>query len=257
MTEEVAQQENVLQEPTKPPFKVFVAVLAHDTKVHVPCVQGLINAGQLFQVSGIPFEIHFEAGSGGCSMLRNKLVRVFLESDCTDMVFIDSDVGFTPEAFRDLISSTENVIAGVYPKKEEKEVYPLRLKFYLDEKGIERPIVENGICEAEGLPAGFLKIRREVFEKMIAAYPELEYDEPFANKKNYSFFGEFIKDQVLYLDDFAFCYRWRAIGGRCWALPNITFIHCGQKHFVGNLHDFMLQPQEGGPKWTSDKPAKK
>ena len=188
-------------------------------------------------------------------MIRNKVMMDFLDSDCTDLVFIDSDVGFPADAFRDLIASPEDVVAGVYPKKEANEVYPVRLLTRADEQGNERPIVENGLCEAEGLPAGFLKIRRPVFEKMIAAFPELEYTEPFGNKKVYDLFGAFIKDSRLYLDDFAFCYRWRQLGGRCWALPNITFIHCGQKNFEGNLHDFMLQLQEGGPKWTSDKPV--
>jgi hypothetical protein len=264
MTEEAVLEKEVAKEEVKTedkPIKFFVAVPSYDRRISVPCVQSLMNALQVFQLNQIQFEFKFEVGLCWISMARNSLARAFMESDCTDMIFIDDDIGFPPFAFRDLISSGEEVIAGVYPKKEADEVYAALLKTTVQGN----LVVENGLIEADGLPTGFMKIKRSVFEKMQAAYPELVYMDTRYGKKTYNFFGEFIRDGRWFGDDYGFCQRWREIGGRLWALPNITFIHQGNKNYEGNLHQFLSRPQQmgkflpgekEGPAWISKPSAK-
>ena len=218
-------------------MKIFVAVPCHDHKVFTLCVQGLMNAVQVFLTNNIPFQVVFEAGNPYVSMARNNLARKFMESDCTDMVFIDSDLGFTPQGFRDLLCSNEALIAGAYPKKQETEIYSVWIN--TDEN--KHPINKNGVLEADGLGTGFMKIKRVVFEKLQAAHPELAYIDIISNKTTYNLFGTFVENGRWYGDDFGFCHLWNQLGEKCWVLPNITFIHTGIKNYEGNFNEFLLK----------------
>ena len=260
--QEVIKKQEVKEEtPATPTTKFFVAVPSYDRRISVPTVQGLLNAIQVFQLNNIPFEFKFEVGMCWISMARNSLARAFMESDCTDMIFIDDDIGFPPLAFRDLISSGEDIVAGVYPKKETDENYAALFK--VNQKS--ELNVENGLIEADGLPTGFMKIKRSVFEKLQADFdrmqvklevlqkenpdlviPELIYTDVRYGKKTYNFFGEFVSNGRWFGDDFGFCRRWQNILGRLWVLPNITFIHQGNKNYEGNLHQYLSRSAQGG-----------
>jgi len=218
-----------------PQFKLFVAIPCYDKKVFVPCAQSLMNAIQWLLKNNVESHFKFEVGLPYVDMARNNLVRAFLESDCTDMVFVDADLGFAEEAFRDLALSNEAVIGGAYPKKQEKEGYAVLLQ--TDERHF--IIEKNGVLEAEGLPTGFLKIKRTVFEQIIAAHPELAYKDAITEKVTYNFFGNYVKDGRWYGDDFGFCKLWNDLGGKCYVLPNITFIHCGMKNYEGNIWEYL------------------
>jgi hypothetical protein len=224
-----------MQESKKENFKVFIGMPCFDKKVFVPCVQSLMNAMKELINNGIASDFSFEVGLPYVSMARNNLIRKFMESDATDFVFIDADLGFPGEAFKELIRANEDVVAGVYPKKQNEELYPVVLK--LDENSC--VINENGALLASGLPTGFMKIKRHVIEKLVVAYPELAYTDAISGKTTYNFFGTYVKNGRWYGDDYGFCNLWEEIGGKCHVIPNITFIHCGQRNFEGNFNDYL------------------
>jgi len=220
-------------------LKIFIAVPCIDKKVFCNCHQSLMNSLQVLLACNIPFMFSYEVGLPYISMARNNLVRKFMASDCSHMVFIDSDVGFAPGIFHDLIISKEDVIGGAYPKKQDSEEYAVRLKKG-DDGGV---IFNNGVLLAEGLATGFLKISREAIVKMQEAYPELRYNDGMTNQPTYNFFGEFKVDGRMFYDDYGFCHLWEKTGGQLWCLPNITFTHSGSKDYKGNFHDFLARPR--------------
>lgn len=228
----------------KEKFKVLIAIPSYDKKVFVPCVQGLMNAMKVLIENNIPSDVSFETGMPYISMARNNLVRKFMESDATDLVFIDSDVGFPPDAFLSLLAAPESLVAGVYPKKQNTETYPVMLK--TDENAV--VLVENGLYLASGLPTGFMKIKRHVIEKIVAAHPELAYIDGLTGKTTYNLFGTYVKDGRWYGDDYGFCNFWEELGGKCHVIPDITFIHCGQRNFEGNLQQYLIKQSKGGLK---------
>lgn len=215
--------------------KVFVGIPTMDKKTFVTCTQSLMNAVQVLLAMGTQFEFKFEAGLPYVSMARNNLVASFMATDCTDMIMLDADLGFPPAAFRDLILAEEEVISGAYPKKQAEEGYAVMLKTDSEH----HPIMENGVLLAEGCATGFIKIKRSVIERLYEAHPELAYVDALTSKKTYDLFGTFVKDGRWYGDDYGFCYHWQNLGGKCWVLPDITFLHTGTKNFEGNLHEFM------------------
>jgi hypothetical protein len=88
---------------------------------------------------------------------------------------------------------------------------------------------------------GFMLLKRIVIERMIAAYPETCYRSAHAYSNaeadvNYSLSDCMIdKETGVYLsEDFAFCQRWRDIGGKIWLDTEGKLVHTGAYNFCGD-----------------------
>jgi predicted O-methyltransferase YrrM len=147
---------------------------------------------------------------------RNSIVRDFLESDCTDLMFLDSDVTWEPKDLVQLCSRDVDIVGGVYPyRREGGQNMPVRMM-------AEAQIVD-GLMEVEGLPTGFMKIKRHVLETMAAAAPWF-FDKiyPTALVFNRSQPDE---HHNRWGGDLDFCRRWREMGGKLYAEAEITLGH--------------------------------
>ena len=108
-------------------------------------------------------------------------------------------------------------------------------------EGGEREI-EDGFVTGTYAGAGFLMIKRGVFEKMRASYPYLQYKaahttaSPSLSPNQFAFFDCVIDEASgEYLsEDYAFCQRWRALGGQIWLDTRSTLAHVGPHEFVGS-----------------------
>lgn len=220
----------------KAPLSVFVAVPSGDGKLCVQATVALIKAQQVCQNNGIEYAFRFEVGLCYISMARNNLIAKFMESACTDLVFVDSDIGFSPESFMALLACDVDVVAGIYPKKNDKVEWPVVLK--TDE--FHRPYVKDGLILAESLPTGFMKIKRGAIEKLMKAHPELKYSDANTGKDTYDLFGTFVENGRWFGDDYGFCHLWGKLGGDCFVLPNVDFTHVGIKNFKGNFHAHLM-----------------
>lgn len=155
---------------------------------------------------------------GNCHVddARNSIVRDFLESDCTDLMFLDADVTWEPKGLVQLCQREEDIVGGVYPyRREGSDNMPVRM--------MEGGEVRDGLREVEGLPTGFMKIRRHVLEKMCA-------DRPWYFDKIYPthlLFNRSEPDEhhTRWGGDLDFCRRWREMGGRIYALEELRLGH--------------------------------
>jgi hypothetical protein len=102
---------------------------------------------------------------------------------------------------------------------------------------------ENGFSTGVYAGTGFQLIKRNVFERMIKAYPETKYKalhafpRPSQPSDNlYALFDCMIDPETgVYLsEDYAFCRRWRAIGGEIWLDLQSQLTHTGSYSFRGN-----------------------
>jgi predicted O-methyltransferase YrrM len=147
---------------------------------------------------------------------RNSIVRDFLESDCTDLVFLDADVTWEPGGLVTLCERDEDIVGGVYPyRREGSDNMPVRLMGDGE--------VRDGLREVEGLPTGFMKIRRHVLERMVAESPWY-WDKiyPTALVFNRS---EPDENHTRWGGDINFCKRWREMGGKLYAVEDIRLGH--------------------------------
>ena len=73
----------------------------------------------------IPFEISLMEGNCHVDDGRNTLVRNFLTSNCTDMLFIDADLMWSAADVIKMLNHNEPLVCGAYPKKSNQTSYPI------------------------------------------------------------------------------------------------------------------------------------
>lgn len=232
-------------------MKVIFAIPTYDGTLESRCVIGLIQAMHILKEKGIECDLFVLSGCTCLPVARNTLVSMFMDTDATDLFFIDADVGFDPKGVVRFLELEEGIIAGVYPLKQDLLSFPVRIKTE-DDVPVGKKIGEphEYLIETEFLPMGFVKIKRDVIEKMQKAYPELKYESNVieiseAKRGGYDLFnmGVMQDGKRWTTEDYAFCSRWRDIGGQLWVYPNLTFEHVGKKSFKGNYQDYL--PKSG------------
>ena len=204
---------------------LMIGIPAYDSKIDINSALNLIQVAGQAGKHGVQIQI---AQIAGCSILpkaRNTLIARFMESDCTDFLFLDTDVTFKPEdVFRLMgLATNKDVVGGVYPKKNKDTELAVDLLYSTTGSPIIEP--EYNIYEALHLPTGFMLIRRHVIEKMMEAYPELMYAEPHEQLVCYALFDFQLKDQQYYGEDYIFCQRARALGFKIYVDPLLNLGH--------------------------------
>jgi hypothetical protein len=193
---------------------------------------------------------------------RNNLMAGFLGSEADMLMFIDSDIGWRPQALLDLIASGHDLCGIPYPTKgydwdranaiaqkaganQSKmtgAVLRSRSLSYTLLKHSPQPTdLPKGWLEVNALGTGFMLIQRHVIEKMKAHYwDQLNY---VNDVKGYlksvkpehcvGLFETMIEPETRrYLsEDYAFCRRWRDIGGRIFACGLHKLTHTGAHEF--------------------------
>src|SRR5258708_721596 len=96
--------------------------------VATPCFGGQVSsiyASSIFQLqravhdkANIDLKVQMRDGDALITRARANLVTLFLDDPlATHFLFVDADIGFTPEHVFRLIESGADVVAGVYPIK--------------------------------------------------------------------------------------------------------------------------------------------
>lgn len=164
---------------------------------------------------------------GNCHVddARNEVVKEFLASDCTDLVFLDADVVWEPGDLLRLCTRDADVVGGVYPYRHEgREGMPVRLL-----EGSPEP--NDGLVEVEGLPTGFIRIRRPVLEALAdraESYPSPSGDVPLV-------FERTLEAGTRWGGDLNFCRKWRALGGKVLADYELRLGHAAKTVLYDSL----------------------
>src|ERR1700751_4075042 len=160
--------------------------------VATPCFGGQVSSiyassilalqRSLRGMSNVGLTVHMRDGDALITRARANLVPLFLDDPkATHLLFIDADIGFTPEQVFRLIESGADVVAGVYPIKrvnwdkarraiegKRQNVPAAALDYVLEINDPDHVAVVNGFTRVRYAGTGFLMIRRHVLEKMCA-----------------------------------------------------------------------------------------
>lgn len=219
---------------------VFFATPCYGGQVTDQFFLSMFRMSQAFMQHGINFRITTLRNESLVTRARNILTAMFLESDCTHLMFIDADIEFDSEAILRALAYDKPIMAAAYPKKALPVQYAINFKFI--DQATKQVRVENGAVEVLDASTGFFLIKREVIEKMMQAYPELHYRndsniDPKFNKYCYALFDTILdpEDNRYLSEDYTFCRRWQKLGGEIWLDPNTKLNHVGAYTFEGDV----------------------
>jgi hypothetical protein len=235
--------------------------------IATPCYGGLLNQGYVESIvqlityapaHGFAVQLVMNGHDSLITRSRNKLVSVFLDMPAaTHLMFIDADIVFKPDYIKRMLDFDQDVVAGMYPVKNidwaqvQKNAAPDAAPETLQNAGLHyvglpypKPQGEerDGFVTAAYAGTGFKLIKRTVFEKLIVAHPELRYtaQQTFPRTLNnstnqYALFECMIDPMTgAYLsEDYAFCQRWRKIGGKIWLDTQSPLTHIGVYKYGG------------------------
>ncbi len=237
--------------------------------IATPCFGGQVSsiyASSIFALqrelratSNVSLTVHMRDGDALITRARANLVTLFLnDPTATHLLFVDADIGFTPQQVFRLIESGGDVVAGVYPIKRvnwnkakraldagRSDVPSAALDYVLEIENPDHVVVVNGFARVRFAGTGFLMIRRQVLEQMCG-YPgyaplqffrEHSHDALAGSPNRFALFECMIDpDTGTYLsEDFAFCKRWTDLGGQIWADLDSRLDHVGPSVFHGNV----------------------
>jgi len=217
-------------------LKIFIAVLAYDSKIDVGCCTALLNNIRFLEHLGNEVTLHVECGCCYLPVARNNCVGTFLDSSDDIIIFVDSDLWFDNTAIFKLLRYPKPVVCGAYPYKVKREEFPIWPT--KTEKGQIMREKSTGLIQLDGGPTGLMAIERGVFEKMKTAHPEWRTtSKTAAGSDLYVFFdtGLLRNDGKWWGEDYEFCNRCRDLDIEMWCEPDIDFHHFGKSASQNNF----------------------
>jgi hypothetical protein len=187
---------------------------------------------------------------------RNCLAHIFLQSDCTHLLFVDADIAFDANQILDMLDTDKDIICGLYPKKyirwdsvaqaASMGVAPEHLSKYgcdftvnaIDGQQVKLSALNKTPVQVKEAGTGMMLIKREVFDKLSEQTPSFK-----AGMSVMGMIGpeDYIKQHFetgvnpethrMESEDFAFCRKWREQGGEVWVAPWVELKHIGTHVF--------------------------
>jgi len=201
-------------------MKVLLATPLYNGSADREFIQGLL------QCQGLYYGWSCFEGQANISIARDLLVAEFLQTDCTTMVFIDGDIGFTRADLEALLESPHTITAGLYPRKRQSKSWvavPL--------PGGEEIRDHAAPVRVKRVGAGFLRIERRVFEDLIAsgACPASNWEQ----RPVHHFFPTGLFEGEFLSEDYYFCELARRAGHEIHIDPRIRLKHAGRIIYTG------------------------
>jgi hypothetical protein len=221
--------------------KLMIAIPCYDGKVNIRTAFAIAELVPKLDKMGVRLNLVHMSGCSIITKARNKLVRNFMESDCTDFLFVDADVVINTDAVTRILalSSDKDVVAGSYPRRSKDAKF--FLDFYLDEDG-QLEFDDHGLMRVESVSTGFMLIRRHVIEHMIEKHPEWQYAGDGDGETEHAIFDFMILNGQYIGEDYAFCLRARQDGFKIYLDPMISLPHIGTEEFTRDFEKDVLRP---------------
>jgi len=221
---------------------IFIAMPCYDS-VKINTMLSIFQMIQLLGKGGIEIGIN-TMKSPLIHQARNYLSAVFLTTEYSHLLFIDSDVEFEPETILRMLMAKKDIICTPYRAKNpdlNNHTYTVEFK---DPKVI--PVLPGGLVEIEAGPTGLMLIHRGVFEKIIKNRPDLKIKNSVnpgikEDKKSHSFYHLFFdfafEDGYTMGEDVSFCKLARKNGFKLFANIDSKTAHRGEFAWVGKFGD--------------------
>ncbi|WIM87241.1 hypothetical protein PT015_20680 [Candidatus Mycobacterium wuenschmannii] len=225
---------------------LFVATPMYGGLCHGSYAGSMFQLATLSMTAGLSLQYAHLMNESLITRARDSLAQDFLQTDCTHLMFIDSDIGFDAGDVLTLLAADKDIVCGLYPRKEinwarvaaaaRDGVAPDELYQHtgsLVANTLAGPKVDGGedFLEVANAGTGFMLIKRAVLEGLIDKVPAYRAGDAVLHQ----FFGTSIDPEsgAGLSEDFHFCKLARANGYRVWVAPNVALTHTGSYQFSG------------------------
>lgn len=183
--------------------------------------------------------------------LRSMATTIWYDTmpDNQYLLFIDSDMGFSPDMVLDMLHFDEPIVGAIYPQRN------LPVSWAGSGTGDVMTQRRGNFMEVEGVGMGVTLIRRDVITAMIEKFPELVDTriglQPYArilqsagaNRLIRCFDKMNIENRGWVSEDLSFCIRWRQCGGQVWAAVGYRISHVGPYDYGACYLEHVTQQQ--------------
>jgi len=212
---------------------IFIAIPAYGG-MDAPCCLALFATQVALQAAGIPADLCIIAEHCHVDDARNDLVRQFLETDCTHIMWIDSDLYWDGADVVKLARAGKDIAAGIYPLKADTEGFPVNTL-----PG-EMWAGADGFMEVLTVPGGFTCVARHVMQDLYD-----KSDRPFLGRKDEPdrlpikiIYERVYIDGARRSGDVHFCYLARDAGYSIHIDPLMHFEHYGDHSWGGDVGSY-------------------
>jgi hypothetical protein len=243
---------------------------AADAKIYLatPCYGGLAAIHYMTSVlalqtacreRNIGLHVELSGGDALISRARSTMAAKFLASDATHLFFVDADIGFSPDHVFRLLEADRDVAGGIYPTKgidwtkvraavAAGAVDLLAASVGYVVRFIPSPdhsveVDEAGFGPVSYVGTGFMLLKRRAVQQVVDAHPELQAklgDLAGGGPAEATMIFECMiepETRQHLSEDYAFCRRWRDLGGDIFADFQGRLTHVGAMAFSGSLID--------------------
>lgn len=251
--------------------KLFITAPMYGGGCTGPYAKSLMQLASLLTQHGIPYSVWFLFNESLVQRGRNYCADTFMRSDCTHMIFIDSDISFNAPDVLHMLSlmvsdpAKYDILAGPYPKKcitwetvktavdmgyadnDPNELTNFVGDFVLNFKDAKTFKMTEPV-EVSEIGTGFMMIARSAFEKFQEKFPQNAYlpdhnrtEEFSGNREIFAYFHCDFDESRRYLsEDYYFCRKVNEAGGKIWLAPWVYLQHTGTYTFAGRLDAISL-----------------
>jgi len=219
--------------------KLFIGIPAYDGKLNIKTAFALAQLMPKAMSLGVSVTLSDLSNCSIITMARNALVHEFLKTDCTELLFVDSDVVVTPDDILRLMAQSggKDVTAGAYPRRAKDAKFFADV--YFDNNG--NLEFEGSLMRLKRAPTGFMLIQRHVIEQLVEAHPEWTY-EKCPGEQMSAVFDFAIVDGKYVGEDYLFCDRATQMGFKIYIDVDISLPHVGQETFERNFREEVVMP---------------
>lgn len=223
--------------------KLFFGIPAYDHKVSLKQAISLMRFAQQAPAHGVDITIGSICGCSVVSRARNLIVQDFLESDATDLMFIDADINFDPQdIFRLMAWASEpnvGIAAGIPCARKTEKTYIVTL----DEENGKMTMNGMGLVRAKRVATAFMMVKRQVIVDLVEKNPQWRYWDERRDRNLTAIFDFMVKDNSYVGEDYLFCDRAREIGYEVWVDPTIKLGHMGVQEYEGDFGKEAFYPR--------------
>ncbi len=218
--------------------KLFIGIPVYDGKISIKLAYTIAQLMPKALSLGVSVQLGHVSGCSIITMARNMLVDQFLQSDCTELLFIDGDVLAQADDILRLMaqSGDKDITAGSYPRRAKDRKFFMDL--YFDENN--ELEFDGAMMRINRVGTGFMLIQRHVIEAIAEKSEKYLGQDGVGNVA--SVFDFKLMDGKFVGEDYSFCDKARDEGFKVWLDVEISLPHVGQEEFTNNFYQEVLTP---------------